>query len=102
MLGRTFLEFTRAGRKTGQPHDTVAMILHYDDDPGSGSSAPRGIRTPTGPATCVQPRRGPSGPGATGTRRSTGFLSAGEALDVAAAFRREHRHRLHLLQFVLG
>lgn len=31
MLGHTFVEFTHVGRKKGQPHDAVAMVLHYDD-----------------------------------------------------------------------
>jgi hypothetical protein len=31
LLGRTFLQFTHVGRKTGLPHDTVAMVLGYDE-----------------------------------------------------------------------
>ena len=31
MLGHTFVEFTHVGRKTGQPHDAVAMVLRYDE-----------------------------------------------------------------------
>lgn len=31
MLGRTFVEFTHLGRNTGQPHQTVAMVLRYDE-----------------------------------------------------------------------
>ena len=30
VFGHTFVEFTHTGRKTGQPHDAVAMVLHYD------------------------------------------------------------------------
>jgi hypothetical protein len=32
LLGHTFLEFTHTGRKTGQPYETVAMVLRYDAD----------------------------------------------------------------------
>jgi deazaflavin-dependent oxidoreductase (nitroreductase family) len=32
LLGRTFLEFTHTGRKTGRPYGTVAMVLRYDAD----------------------------------------------------------------------
>ena len=32
LLGRTFLEFAHTGRKTGQPYETVAMVLRYDPD----------------------------------------------------------------------
>ena len=31
MLGHTFLEFTHTGRRSGQPHDTVAMVLGRDE-----------------------------------------------------------------------
>ena len=34
LLGRTFLALTHVGRKTGQPHDTVAMVLADDDVSG--------------------------------------------------------------------
>jgi deazaflavin-dependent oxidoreductase (nitroreductase family) len=27
-MRRTFLQLTHVGRKTGQPHDAVAMVLH--------------------------------------------------------------------------
>ena len=30
-MGRTFLQFAHVGRKTGQPHDAVAMVLRYDE-----------------------------------------------------------------------
>jgi hypothetical protein len=30
LLGRTFLDFTHTGRSIGQPHNAVAMVLHYD------------------------------------------------------------------------
>ena len=34
LLGRTFLMLVHVGRKTGQPHDMVAMILADDRDSG--------------------------------------------------------------------
>src|SRR6476659_9794947 len=30
LLGHTFLQLTHVGRRTGQPHDAVAMVLRYD------------------------------------------------------------------------
>jgi deazaflavin-dependent oxidoreductase (nitroreductase family) len=30
LLGNTFVEFTHIGRKTGTPHQAVAMVLRYD------------------------------------------------------------------------
>ena len=32
LLGRTFLLLVHTGRKTGQPHSMVAMVLRYDRD----------------------------------------------------------------------
>jgi hypothetical protein len=32
LLGHTFVEFVHTGRKTGQPYETVAMVLRYDAD----------------------------------------------------------------------
>ncbi len=32
MPGRTFLKFVHTGRKTGLPHEAVAMVLQYDED----------------------------------------------------------------------
>ena len=34
MLGRTFLMLVHVGRKSGQPHDMVAMVLADDPDTG--------------------------------------------------------------------
>jgi F420H(2)-dependent quinone reductase len=33
-VGHTFLAFTHVGRKTGRPHQTVAMVLRYDKASG--------------------------------------------------------------------
>src|SRR4051794_5926856 len=32
MLGHTFVEFTHIGRTSGEPHDTVAMVLRYGEE----------------------------------------------------------------------
>jgi hypothetical protein len=31
LLGHTFLQLTHVGRKTGLPHNAVAMVLRYDE-----------------------------------------------------------------------
>lgn len=102
MLGHTFMEFTSVGRKTGQPHDTAAMVLHYDDTTGEAV-----ICAAWGPDTdwFRNLRAAPPATVRFGRDRYTPqhrFLRASEAFDVAVAFRREHPHRLHLLQSVLG
>jgi hypothetical protein len=51
VLGRTFLLLVHTGRKTGQPHSMVAMVLQYARPGTRRSSAPRGDPTPTGCAT---------------------------------------------------
>jgi hypothetical protein len=37
MFGRTFMAFTHMGRKTGQPHNAVTMVVHYETQPGKPS-----------------------------------------------------------------
>lgn len=102
VLGHTFIEFTHLGRNTGQPHQTVAMVLHYDERTreavicaawGPDTDWFRNLRA--GPATEVRLGRDRYLP-------QHRFLTAGAALDVAVSFRRDHPHRLHLLQSVLG
>jgi deazaflavin-dependent oxidoreductase (nitroreductase family) len=102
MFGRTFIEFTHLGRNTGQPYQTVAMVLHYDEETreavicaawGPQTDWFRNLRA--GPATEVRLGRDRYLP-------QHRFLTVDEALDVAVFFRREHPHRLHLLQSVLG
>ncbi len=102
MLGHTFIEFTHLGRNTRQPHQAVAMVLHYDEETreavicaawGPETDWFRNLRA--GPATEVRLGRDRYAP-------QHWFLTADEALDVAVAFRRDHPHRLHLLQSVLG
>lgn len=102
MLGHTFIEFTHVGRRTGQPHETVAMVLRYDEATreavicaawGPETDWLRNLRT--GPATIVHIGRDTFVP-------AHRFLTADEAFEVADTFRRDHPHRLHLMQKVLG
>ena len=102
LLGRTFLEFVHAGRKTGQPYETVAMVLRYDPDAreaticaawGSGTDWVRNLRA--GPAAQVRLGRESFTP-------QHRFLFDDEASGVAVQFRREHPQRLRLLSTILG
>jgi deazaflavin-dependent oxidoreductase (nitroreductase family) len=101
-VGRTFVAFTHLGRKTGRPHQAVAMVLRYDR--GSGETvicaawgpqsdwyrnlqAHPAVNLQLGGQTFVPQQR---------------FLTEDEAFDVAVGFRRDHPHRLRLLSRVLG
>lgn len=101
-VGRTFLAFTHIGRTTGQPHQTVAMVLRHDAATGEAvivagwgpqSDWYRNIQTH--PALQVQLG------GETFTPQQR-FLSDEEAFDVVAGFRREHPHRVRFFSTVLG
>ena len=37
VLGHTFLAFTHTGRRTGEPHQAVAMVLRYDRTTGEAA-----------------------------------------------------------------
>jgi deazaflavin-dependent oxidoreductase (nitroreductase family) len=101
-VGRTFVAFTHTGRKTGQPHQAVAMVLRYDKATGEAV-----ICAAWGPQTdwyrnlqahpAVQVQLG----GQTFTPQQR-FLPEDEAFDVAVAFRRQHPYRLRLLGTILG
>jgi len=102
LMGRSFLQFTHVGRRTGQPHDAVAMVLRYDEAGreavicaawGPETDWVRNLRAR--PARRVQL-------GAESFAPKHRFLSEDEAFDVAAQFRRAHPHRLRLLSTVLG
>ena len=102
MLGRTFIELTHIGRRSGRPHRTVAMVLRYDDGPREAV-----VCAAWGPETDwfrnLQARTASSV--ALGRERfvpQQRFLSVDEAFAVAVAFRDEHPHRLHLMRSVLG
>jgi deazaflavin-dependent oxidoreductase (nitroreductase family) len=102
MLGHTFIEFTHVGRKTGQPHETVAMVLGYD-----GSTREAVICAAWGPDTdwFRNLRARSASRVRLGREQYTPqhrFLTTDQAFEVAVAFRRDHPHRLHLMQAVLG
>ncbi|MGY1633504.1 nitroreductase family deazaflavin-dependent oxidoreductase [Geodermatophilus sp. SYSU D01186] len=101
-VGHTFVAFTHVGRTTGQPHQTVAMVLRHDRATGEAV-----ICAAWGPQTdwyrnlqahpAVQVQMG----GRTFTPQQR-FPTADEAFDVAVQFRREHPKRLRLASTVLG
>jgi deazaflavin-dependent oxidoreductase (nitroreductase family) len=101
-VGRTFLAFTHVGRRTGQPHQTVAMVLSYDTTTGEAV-----ICTGWGPQTdwyrnlqahpAVTVQLG----GQTFTPQQR-FLPEEEAFGVGVRFRREHPHRMRFFSRVLG
>ena len=102
MLGHTFLQFTHTGRKTGRPHDAVAMVLCDDEVTREVViCAAWGPRTDwyrnlhACPAVKVQFGREPFTP----VHR---FLTDEEAFDVALRFRSDHPYRLRLLSTILG
>jgi deazaflavin-dependent oxidoreductase (nitroreductase family) len=102
LLGHTFLEFVHTGRKTGWPHETVAMVLRYDADAGEAT-----ICAAWGPDTdwVRNLRAGPAAQVRLGRESFTPqhrFLSDAEAFDVAVQFRCEHPLRLRLLAAILG
>ena len=102
LFGHTFLELTHVGRKSGQPHDAVAMVLSFDDDTREavicaawGSSTDWFQNLRAGPAASVQIGRVRFVP-------DHRFLSDDEAFDAAVAFRRRHPYRLRLVSAILG
>ena len=102
MLGRTFLMLVHVGRKSGQPHDMVAMVLADDPDTGGivifsgwGPDADWLHNLHTGPAREVRIARDSFVP-------EHRFLSEDEAVAVADAFRRRHPLRLRLASAILG
>jgi deazaflavin-dependent oxidoreductase (nitroreductase family) len=102
LLGHTFLLLVHAGRRTGQPHETTAMVLRYDADTGEAV-----ICSAWGPNTdwirnlrarpALQVRIGRES--FTPEQR---FLSEEESFAVAVEFRHRHPRRLWLLSRVLG
>ena len=99
---RTFMAFTHTGRRTGQPHEAVAMVLRYDQATGEAvicagwgpeTDWVRNLRA--NPAVKVQLGGETFAP-------QQRFLAEQEAFDVAAAFRLEHPHRLRLISRLLG
>jgi deazaflavin-dependent oxidoreductase (nitroreductase family) len=102
LLGHTFLLLVHAGRKSGKPHSTVAMVLRYDPQTheavvcsawGQEADWIRNIRVR--PALRVQIGRESFTP-------QQRFLSKDESLAVVAEFRRRRPWRLRLISSILG
>jgi deazaflavin-dependent oxidoreductase (nitroreductase family) len=102
LLGHTFLLLVHAGRKTGKPYSTVAMVLSYDRQTheavicsagGKDTDWIRNIRAR--PALQVQIGRESFTP-------DQRFLTEDESLAVVAEFQRHHAGRSRLLASVLG
>jgi deazaflavin-dependent oxidoreductase (nitroreductase family) len=102
LLGRTFLLLTHAGRVTGKPRATAAMVLAHDKSTGEAVICSvwgprtdwiRNIRAH--PALRVQIGRDAFVP-------QQRFLTIDQAFDVALEFRRRHPWRLRLLSRLLG
>lgn len=102
LLGHTFLFLVHVGRKTGKPHDTVAMTLSYDRErheavifSGWGPDADWVHNLHAHPALEVQIGREIFAP-------EHRFLSDDEAVAVVVDFRRRHPRRLRLASAILG
>jgi deazaflavin-dependent oxidoreductase (nitroreductase family) len=102
LLGHTFLLLVHVGRRTGQPHATVAMVLRWDPHAreavicsawGAGTDWIRNIRVR--PALRVQVGRESFTP-------EHRFLAGDESLAVMAGFRQRHPWRSRLIASVLG
>ena len=102
LLGHTFLLLVHAGRKTGKPHSTTAMVLSYDPQTreavifsawGQDTDWIRNIRVR--PALQVQIGRESFTP-------QQRFLSEDESVAVVAGFRRRHPWRLRLATSIMG
>ncbi|GAA4286865.1 nitroreductase family deazaflavin-dependent oxidoreductase [Georgenia daeguensis] len=102
LLGRTFLRLTHVGRRSGRPHEAVAMVLHVDDATveaficaGWGKETDWVKNLRAGPALNVQIGRQSFHP-------HHRFLTDDEAFEVVVRFRREHPYRVRLFEAVLG
>ena len=102
LLGDTFLLLVHAGRKTGKPYSTVAMVLSYDRYTheavicsawGKDSDWIRNIQAH--PALKIQIGRESFTP-------NQRFLSADDSVAIVAEFQRQHPYRSRLLASVLG
>jgi deazaflavin-dependent oxidoreductase (nitroreductase family) len=102
LLGDTFLLLVHAGRRTGKPYSTVAMVLRYDRQSheaaicsawGKETDWIRNIQAH--PALKVQIGRESFTP-------AQRFVSQDESVAVVAEFQRRHPYRSRLLASVLG
>jgi deazaflavin-dependent oxidoreductase (nitroreductase family) len=102
LLGHTFLFLVHLGRTTGQPHETVAMVL--GDDVVTGELV---ICSAWGPDTdwIRNLRSAPAKEVRIGREcfaPQHRFLTDDEAVTVGIAFRQHHPHRLRLISALLG
>lgn len=102
LLGRTFLMLVHVGRRTGQPHHMVAMILADNHETGEvvifsgwGPDVDWLSNLRAGPAREVRIARDRFLP-------EHRFLSEDEAVAVIAAFRRRHPGRVRLAAAIVG
>ena len=102
LLGHTFVDFVHVGRRTGRPHEAVAMVLHRDRRSGEvvfcAAWGPdtdwyRNLRAH--PAALVRLGRSSFEP-------EQRILDDDEACDVLEAFAAQHPYRLWLIARVLG
>jgi deazaflavin-dependent oxidoreductase (nitroreductase family) len=101
-VGHTFLAFTHTGRVTGRRHQTVALVLRFDETTGEAVfCAGWGPRTDWYRNLRVTPAAEVQLGGRTFTPHQR-FLSDDEAFEVADDFRRRHPHRMRLISRVLG
>ena len=102
LLGHVFLRLVHVGRRTGRRHSTVAMVLAYDTKTrravicsawGADTDWVRNLRA--GPAERVDIGRESYVP-------AHRFLTADEAVEVGAQFRKRHPRRLRFMSRILG
>ncbi|HJQ41575.1 MAG TPA: nitroreductase family deazaflavin-dependent oxidoreductase [Jatrophihabitantaceae bacterium] len=102
LLGRTFLLLVHVGRKTGQPHEMVAMVLGDDRHTGEvvicsgwGPDAAwlRNLHAQPAKLICIGSER---------FNPEHRFLSEDEAVQVIAGFRARHPRRVRLITAILG
>jgi deazaflavin-dependent oxidoreductase (nitroreductase family) len=102
LLGHTFLLLVHVGRKTGKPHDAVAMALSYNRDrheavifSGWGPDADWVHNLQAHPALEVRIGRESFVP-------EHHFLADDEAVAVVSDFQRRHPWRVRLASAILG
>lgn len=102
LLGHTFLQLVHVGRRTGQQHEAVAMVLAWDPVTraaticsGWGPDADWVRNLRAGPAARVDSGRDSFVP-------MHRFLSDEEAVAVVWQFRMQHPRRARFIAFVLG
>jgi deazaflavin-dependent oxidoreductase (nitroreductase family) len=102
LLGHTFLLLTHIGRNTGQPYETVALVLRYRPDAreavicsawGSKTDWMRNIKAH--PATRVEVGREVFAP-------DQRFLAGDESVTVLEECLRQHPWRFRFMAWVLG